>query len=105
MDYISDRLRKRAESATGSDRTLMMEAAVVIEGRDRTIRGTDTKSEVAEADRRAGLAERRLENSEHENRMHRIWTEEAKRDAGFHRNTSFDDVWAVCLAAYLEKKS
>lgn len=102
MDYITKRLRDRAKNATGYDKTLMLEAAVVIEGRDRAI-STNTQAEIAEADRRAGLAERRLENSEHENRMHRIWTDEAKRDAGFRPNTSFDDVWAACLAAYREK--
>jgi hypothetical protein len=28
------------------------------------------------------------------------WLDEAKRAAGFSSNTSFDDVWAKCLAAY-----
>ena len=100
MDYISDRLRKRAKAIGGSDETLLMEAAVVIEGRDRTIHGHSAKAEIAEADRRAGELARRLESEEHTNRMHRIWTDQAKIDAGFHTNTSFDDVWAACLAAY-----
>lgn len=28
------------------------------------------------------------------------WTDQAKSDAGFNRNVSFDDVWAACLSAY-----
>lgn len=33
-------------------------------------------------------------------RAHQSWNDQAKEDAGFHRNTPFDDVWAVCLKAY-----
>lgn len=104
VQYISQRLRQRAATIGGHDRTLMMEAAVVIEGRDQSLHQISIRAEIADADRRAGEALRRLESSEHENRMHRIWTDEAKRAAGFHTNTSFDDVWAEALAALIEKR-
>lgn len=101
MQYIASRLRDRAATMDGNDRHMLLEAAVVIEGRDRSLANFRAKDEIADADRRAGEAERRLEQCEHENRMNRIVRDDMKRAAGFHPNPSFDEVWAACLAAYL----
>lgn len=57
------------------------------------------RAERDEADRSAGEALRKLNRAEHELRCRRSWINEAKRDAGAHPNTSFDDVWAEALAA------
>ena len=38
-------------------------------------------------------------------RRRQDWLESAKRAAGAHHNTSFDDVWAEALAALKEKRA
>lgn len=58
------------------------------------------KAERDEADRRAGAAERQLEHANDNIRARTRWLDQAKDDAGFHRNVSFDKVWAAALAAY-----
>jgi hypothetical protein len=45
----------------------------------------------------------RVEGLEDTARRRADWLDKAKREAGFHTNISFDDVWAKCLAAYKEK--
>lgn len=51
-----------------------------------------------EADRRAGAAERQMESLEDAAIKRRHWLSEAKRQAGYHDNVSFDVVWAETLA-------
>jgi hypothetical protein len=46
----------------------------------------------------------RLKYFEDTYHAHQRWNDQAKRDAGFHPNTSFDDVWAKALKAYLASK-
>ena len=60
------------------------------------------KAELAEADRRAGAAERRLEKLEEQERRRDCWFLQAKRDAGYDQNVSFDIVWDALLAKWLK---
>ena len=64
----------------------------------------ELKTERDEADRRAGAAERRLAELEESARRQRAWLENAKADAGYHTNESFDVVWAAALAALLRER-
>jgi hypothetical protein len=41
----------------------------------------------------------KVERLERDERRQREWTDKAKRDAGFHVNATFDDVWAKALEA------
>jgi hypothetical protein len=61
------------------------------------------KTERDEADRRAGAAERVLDSYEEERVARMNWLDEAKKAAGYDRNTSFDEVWTKALSALLEK--
>jgi hypothetical protein len=63
------------------------------------------KAERDEADRRAGAAERELADLKDRQMKADMWMEEAKAAAGYHRNDTFDDVWAEALAALKEKQA
>lgn len=52
------------------------------------------KAELAEADRAAGQALRRVADLEDTARKRNSWLSDAKRAEGYSDNTSFDDVWA-----------
>lgn len=58
-----------------------------------------------EADRRAGAAERLNARLEDDARKHRLWLAEAKKQAGFGCNTSFDVVWAQALDALTARQA
>ena len=51
-----------------------------------------------EADRRAGAAERYLEQLRQDDVATRRWLKRMKQEWGVHENTTFDHVWAECLA-------
>lgn len=53
---------------------------------------------LAEADRRAGAAEREKEQYRESNIARSDWLWRAKREAGYDSNVSFDIVWAETLA-------
>lgn len=59
------------------------------------------KSQLAEADRRAGAAERRLADLQDSQNKRNQWLAKAKADAGFSNLVSFDRVWEVALPALL----
>jgi DNA repair exonuclease SbcCD ATPase subunit len=50
-----------------------------------------------DADRRAGAAERKLEDMEETKRRHKFWLSQTKKEAGYADNISFDIVWADIL--------
>lgn len=56
------------------------------------------QKDLAEADRRAGAAERENEQLRKTIQASRDWIEEAKDEAGYSRNVSFDVVWEETLA-------
>lgn len=56
------------------------------------------EADLAEADRRAGAAERNLAEEVESNRRMRQWISSAKAEAGYHDNISFDVVWDETLA-------
>ncbi|WP_404711545.1 hypothetical protein [Sphingomonas sp. MMS24-J13] len=58
-----------------------------------------------DADRRAGAAERRSEQLAESASARELWLRQAKQDAGFSDNTSFDAVWRIALEALREKRS
>lgn len=60
-------------------------------------------TELAEADRRAGEAERKMADMQDTIYKHRCWNDEAKDAAGYHRNVSFDIVWAETLQKAKER--
>lgn len=68
----------------------------VCEDKDREIR--ELKAQLAEADRRAGAAERMLESEKDTTFRHRQWTREAKEAWGTDDRVSFDEVWAEAMA-------
>jgi hypothetical protein len=74
---------------------LMLEAAQHIE---------ELTAERDNADRRAGAAERRMEDYQDTSIRRDQWLRKAKEDAGYHYNTSFDVVWADALAALKRAK-
>ena len=53
--------------------------------------------ELAEADRRAGEAERKLASLEESEYRHSCWLSKAKGEAGYHNIISFDVVWSEIL--------
>lgn len=55
--------------------------------------------ELAEADRRAGAAERMHAGVLGTRAKHENWKRRAKEEAGYHCNTSFDVVWSETLAS------
>lgn len=56
-------------------------------------RAMKAEAERDEADRRAGAAERLLEHLREGERRTNLWLSEAKEEAGYDINTSFDVVW------------
>lgn len=60
--------------------------------------------DIAEADRRAGAAERHLSYANKSIEARCRWLDKAKQDAGYHRSVSFDVVWDAALKVYLESK-
>jgi hypothetical protein len=62
------------------------------------------KKDLDEADRRAGAAERNNEWLRDIASRRDDWLRQAKKDAGFHDNISFDVVWEKALTAYLKHK-
>ncbi len=62
------------------------------------------KEDLAEADARAGKAERMLEHEREGSRARASWLEHAKREAGYNPNESFDVVWETASAALKEKQ-
>jgi len=56
------------------------------------------KLERDEADRRAGAAEREMASLKDDLYRLNNWRERQKEAAGYHRNTSFDIVWAETLS-------
>lgn len=56
------------------------------------------RSDVSEADRRAGEAERRLESANDTIYKSSCWRDGIKIDLGYSHNTSFDIVWSETLA-------
>lgn len=62
------------------------------------------KSDMAASDARAGKAERMLEDERQFSLGRANWLQDAKQAAGYHYNTSFDEVWADALQALLEKR-
>ena len=67
-------------------------AAKIAEG------GKDLKATLAEADRRAGAAERELENCRKDISRLNLFRDKMKTQWGVHPNVSFDVVWAQALA-------
>lgn len=65
----------------------------------------EARKERDEADRRAGAAERELADANDSIGKRKRWLRDAKRDAGYHDNTSFDVVWVDALAALKASKS
>lgn len=57
-----------------------------------------------EADRRAGAAERNAAYYIDAYQKRRDWSDDAKEAAGYHRNVSFDEVWAAALSALKASK-
>jgi len=55
---------------------------------------TQLKSDLADADRRAGEAERTKQDLVDYKRSTERWLEQAKLDEGFHRNDPFDKAWS-----------
>lgn len=56
------------------------------------------KADLAEADRRAGAAERRMADMEDTIARANRSRDRMKEEAGYHTNVSFDVVWAETLA-------
>jgi hypothetical protein len=52
---------------------------------------------LSESDRLIGKLSRELEGLRESNNAHKMWTANAKFEAGYDRNTSFDDVWKQVL--------
>ena len=72
---------------------------------------SDLEARIADDRIIAALARETIELREKVSRLERDaqrrseWLDEAKRAAGAHYNTSFDDVWAEALQALREKRS
>lgn len=64
---------------------------------DDAIIASLARENIALKDKVAGLEETA--------RLRQEWLDKAKRAAGAHYNTSFDDVWAEALAALKEKRA
>lgn len=62
------------------------------------------KQDLDEADLRAGKAERMLANERESAQARASWLIQAKADAGYNPNVSFDEVWTEALAALKEKQ-
>ncbi len=56
------------------------------------------RREIAEADRRAGAAEREMAQLKTDAATRRMWLDDAKRDRGYSIWDSFDKVWAETCA-------
>lgn len=61
------------------------------------LRDKETRTQLAEADRRAGEAEIKLEQEAHNKTVRDAWMTRAKKQWGVDDNVSFDVVWAECL--------
>jgi hypothetical protein len=59
---------------------------------------------VDELDRRAGELTRKNDALQEQVGRHTYWLDQRKAEAGFHRNTSFDNVWDTMLAVYRKYK-
>lgn len=86
MTNIAERLRD-AQSWFDSDDQI---AFIVRDAADEI---AALKAERDEADRRAGAAERKLAQESAANRKRQAWIDQAKAEAGYGGNTSFDEVW------------
>lgn len=63
------------------------------------------EAERDEADRRAGASERRQEELQDSANKRSQWLSQAKREAGYDDNVSFDVVWSETLALANELKN
>lgn len=96
--------RPNAPTTEGDLRDLLseLEAASVNMPPDLARKAVETiqalASERDEADRRAGASERQKAHLEEGERRANSWLMQAKEDAGYDNNVSFDQVWEETLA-------
>jgi hypothetical protein len=101
---VVDHHLKRLKRPTGKEQLDFL-AAENKELRQRNGLLAAIEYERDEADRRAGAAERELADLKDRQLKADMWMEEAKAAAGYHRNDTFDDVWAEALTALKEKQA
>jgi hypothetical protein len=74
-----------------------------MDDRDKLIKRL--KKDLAEADRRAGAAERENAGLRDTINRNRDWLARAKKEAGYRDSVSFDVVWAETLKLACERKT